>query len=245
MSNKQPVILSKSKHAKLTYKPVVDYSFTAKMNAVPLLVAEVVNAARCFPVVFPNPKNAEPHALLGLGGENIFVNKKGGWSAPYVPLVFGNHPFSLAEARFTEENGEKGVELALAIVEDAPHFRKKDGLPLYTEDGKPSKTLEQIIAAIGNQYRSYQSSVKALEELQASDVLTERIVTVHFDGKERSVGGLRVASREKVFALPDETLGKWVKMGLMEMLLAHWQSMRNLDALMKHPSCPIKSETVH
>ncbi len=244
MSEQRPVILSKTRHAGLTYKPVEDYAFTAEQTVVPLLPAEVPEAALCFPVIFPNPGNAVPHALLGLGDKNIFVNGKGGWTAPYVPLIFGNHPFSLAQARFTNEaSGEQRVETALSVVEDAPHFRKKNGRPLYTPEGEPTETLQRILTALARQHRSWRESETALQELQASGVLREQVITVRCEDRERSVGGLRTADRDKVLTLPDATLGRWVKLGLMELLFAHWRSLRRLQALLQHPSCPRGTET--
>ena len=133
MSQPRIVPLSKTRHAALTFSPLEDYSFTAAMNSMPLLGFEVVEASRCFAIAFPAAGSAVPHALLGLGGKNVFVDARGRWTAPYLPLYAANHPFSLIAARFPEQEKMPGV--VLAVDEDAPHFRRKDGLPLYGEDG--------------------------------------------------------------------------------------------------------------
>ena len=122
--------------------------------------------------------------------------------------------------------------------EDAPHFRRKDGLPLYGEDGEPSEFLRRITATLGNQHQRHRDSEQALAELGLSGVLAEQSVTIRADGKERAVSGLRVAGRDKVMALPDATLSRWARNGLLEILFAHWRSMRHLQALLDDPSCP-------
>ncbi len=233
--------LSRKRHADLTFRALEDYSFAASMTTMPLLPFEAPEAARCFPVIFPDPRNAVPHALLGLGASNAFVDKKGRWTAPYLPLMAANHPFSLIEARFVNNpdgDAEKG-EIALAIEEDAPHFHQKDGLPLYGPDGEPSELLQGIMKAMSDQYRRHRACEQALAELALHGALRERVLGGRRgDGAERRVGGLRCADRAAIMALPEATLGQWVRNGLMEMLFAHWHSLRHLQTLLDDPSCP-------
>lgn len=161
-----PVVLNRKTHARLTWKALEDYSFAAGMTVVPLLVFEVPGAARCFPIIFANPRNAMPYALLGLGGRNIFVDAQGRWTAPCLPLMLSNYPFSLAEIH--QQDGEDAIEkreLAVAIVEDAPHFHQPDGVRLYDGKGKPTQLLRHVTTVMGNQYRHYADSRKSLEEL--------------------------------------------------------------------------------
>lgn len=97
------------------------------------------------------------------------------------------------------------MELGLAIAEDAPHFRQKNGQPLYGPDGQSTPFLQRVAATLGNQYSRHMWASHMLEELAQ---------------------------------------GRWVKNGLMEMLYAHWQSLRHLPTLLDHPSCPKVSPKV-
>lgn len=236
MSQPRVVTLDRKKHADLHYRALEDYSFAMSMTTMPLLPHEAPEAARCFPIIFPDSRSAVPHALLGLGGKNIFVDERGRWTAPYLPLMAANHPFSLSLVPGGEQPG--APEVALAMEEDAPHFRQPDGEALYSPDGEPTETLKRIVAVMGNQYRLYRESERGLAELNLSGALLERVASVREGGRERSVGGLRMADRERVMALPDDTLGRWAKNGVLEMLFFHWQSMRNLKTLLDDPSCP-------
>ena len=241
------VLLEKTKHAGLNYRSLTDFSFARNQRLVPLLPGEVAEASRCFPIVFARPGSAQPFALLGLGDVNVFVGAKGRWTAPYLPLLLENYPFSLAEVRRSGEGEEAGdggrdaataMEMAIAIDEDAPHFRGRGGKPLYTPEGDPSEVLQRVIAALGRQFGNYQAMRERLAELALSPVLEERHIVLSFGGREHTVSGLRVANREKLMAYKDETLAAWVRNGVMELLYAHWDSLRHLRTLMEHPSCP-------
>lgn len=240
MENLKIVPLSKEKHASLTFTPLADYSFTAERNSVPLLPIELDQASRCFPIFFPDLKRPVPYALLGLGKKNVFLNPDGSWGAPYLPLVFANYPFSLIMATFKDESDtdERKPEVALAIDEDAPHFREKGGKPLFDENKEPTELLKSIKGAIIAQYSSYQTMRKALAKLTLHDPFSTDPISVRYKGKSTSIGGIRTVSRKKISSLPDSTLGQWVKSGLMEFLYAHWHSLLNFSALLDDPSCP-------
>lgn len=242
MSQSRIIPLDKKKHAGLTFRPLEEYGFASALSAMPLLMFETAEAARCFPIVFAPGASATPHALLGLGGKNIFVDEQGRWTASYLPLMAANHPFSLLAARTPEQ--PDAPEVILALEEDAPHFRQQDGQPLYDENGEPTELLRRISTALGNQHQRFKESEKPLAELALSGVLSERAVTVRSGGSSRAVSGLRVADRDKVMALPDTTLARWAKNGVLEMLFAHWRSMRNLQRLLDDPSCPGESSPV-
>lgn len=240
MPQSKIVYLDKKQHSGLTFRPVADYSFTATMCAMPLLLHEAASAATCFPIIFGADNSATPYVMLGLGGKNVFVDDHGGWTASYVPRYADNYPFSLMAVRTSEQ--KDAVEVILAVDENAPHFQQPNGDALY-HDGEPTELLRTITTALGNQHEGYKNSLKPLAELALSNVLREQTVTITAKGKKRSVAGLRVADRNAVMALPDETLGRWAKNGLLELLYAHWGSMRNLQTLLDDPSCPAVGDT--
>lgn len=257
MPHSSIIPLSKSQHAALTFSPLEDYSFCAAMTAMPLLAAEVPQAAHYFAIVFPVADSVIPYALLGLGDTNIFVNAEGRWTAPYVPLYAANYPFSMISpqsvkqlapkkkgkaSQKAETAGQpKAPEVVLAFAEGAPHFSQPDGQSLYEKNGSPSPLLQKLTRTLGNQYHSHKEMEQPLAQLQLANVLQERSVTLRYNGTTKSVGGLRIADREMVMALPAPTLGQWAKNGLLEMLYAHWDSMRHLQELLEHPTCPTQA----
>lgn len=230
------VPLDRKKHAALTFAPLNNYAFTSEMNMVPLLAFEAGQAARCFPIAFPVAGSAIPHALLGLGKNNIFLDAKGRWKAPYTPLSVANHPFALIGVRGPKNPDTP--EVVLAIDEAAPHFHQKKGEPLYEQNGEPTEHLRRITMTLGVQNKRHQNSVPALKELESSQVLMEKPITIRTQKGERVIQGIRIADREAVMALPDETLARWTRNGLMEMVQAHWWSLRHLATLLN--ALPLK-----
>ena len=103
------VPLDRKKHASLIFRSLEDYSFTASMNMIPLLASEVADASRCFPVVFPLPGSPIPHALLGLGPTNIFLDG-GRWTA-FLESDDRWHPQSLSLRLDALERSGAGVVL--------------------------------------------------------------------------------------------------------------------------------------
>ena len=226
--------LSNKQHAKLTYAPVTDFSFTRNQNSIPLLNFEIVRAARCFPVIFPDKNNPVAHAVLGLGSTNCYVDAKGNWTASYLPLMIANHPFSLIQAHFTQPTDDKEYELGLGIEEDAPQFHQKKGKLLFTDRGTETPVLYNIKKSLAEQYKRHIMYAPVLRALVEQDVLEERTIAVEHGRTTKKVGGLRCASKEKVLTLDDSTLSSWVRSGLMEMLFAHWQSLSHLGYLLEH-----------
>ena len=237
MSKPAFVPLNSKQHAKLSYSPQTDYSFTAEQTIVPLMNFEVIRAAECFPVIFPDAKSVVPYAMLGLGNRNIFVDDKGHWNAPYLPLMIANHPFALIEAHFTEASDKKS-EIAIGIAEDAPHFTQDNGQRLFKEKGEATETLQHIREALMAQFRRHESLQPSLEELVSFTCLKESVLEVTCAGKTKSVGGLRCVDRKVIMSLPESTLGHLVQTGVMGILYAHWNSLRHLQRLLEDPSCP-------
>lgn len=225
------VPLDKNRHARLSFTASEDFSFTARMNAVPLFGLEAVEAAQCFPVAFL-PGSLIPQAILGLGDKNEFLDDKGRWTAPYVPLYVANAPFSLASVTRADQD-EKRSPVFLAIDEDAPHFKGKKGTRLFKQDGEPSEFVRRASEALGRQRRQYELTLEAMLEVEQSGVLEEKGVTVRRNDTTNVVEGLRIVNREKVMALPDETLARWTRGGIMELLFAHWRSLRHLQGLLE------------
>lgn len=224
------VPLDKRKHAKLTFSPSEDFGFTAEMNAVPLVGLEVADASGCLPVVFL-PGKLLPHALLGLGQSNVFLDEKRRWTADYTPLYIANYPFSLAHVNNREKADDP--EAVLAIDEEAPHFKGEKGAPLYTPDGGLSDFSRRALESLVRQRRHYEMTVSAVRELEEHGILMEEGIHLQSDGQKKSIQGLRVANREKVMALPDDILARWSRNGLLELLFAHWTSLKHLHKVLE------------
>jgi hypothetical protein len=95
------VPFSSTKHRSLTRPKVqASYGFAADTDVIPLLVSEVQQAVRHFPIVFIKDRQSSVVnlvALVGKGdGKNQFVDANGQWRPwVYIPAWVRRYPFAL------------------------------------------------------------------------------------------------------------------------------------------------------
>ncbi|MEG1610239.1 MAG: SapC family protein [Bilophila sp.] len=230
--------LDKVRHAKLTLTRSDDFSFAADLNMAPLLPVEIAEASLYYPIVFlpRNQGSLVPHALFGLEKANHYLDKGKHWTVPYIPLYVLNYPFSLAKGI-----GEQGEErFALAIDESASQFKHKKGMPLFTKEGEFSELTTRANTTLAQQHKQYDLTLVAMTEVDATGILEEQSIAVRSGSVTHKVQGLRVINREKLMALPDATLVRWTRNGILEILFAHLNSLHLLSNLTRH--LPVKGE---
>ena len=227
---KKMELLDKNKHADLKLKPVEGYNFASGINYTFLAGSEVAKAARTFPVVFPvlSDKNEPllPLALLSLTpGGNSFVDDKGRWTADYLPVHLRRYPFILGAV--PESKGE----FAIMIDGDSSRFSKDEGTPLFNEKGEPEEIISKVQSYLGKYQKDILKTQKVLKQLEEAGVLVEKQFQITLGEKKKALKGFRVVDMEKVMKLDNDTLGKWVKNGLMSLVFNHAQSFDNLKKL--------------
>jgi hypothetical protein len=89
--------ISKTEHAEKQFIARKEYSFAAKEQVVPILLAELSKLIPLYAIGFIYQQEAYiPVVLTGLGGgQNLYVNHDGKWLASYVPAFLRSHPFRL------------------------------------------------------------------------------------------------------------------------------------------------------
>lgn len=217
------IALDKEQHSNLRYTAQNTYSFARKLTNVPLLAEEIAQVSEIYPVLFATGEQAQPIALLGLRDENVYLNDRDEWNANYIPAFVRRYPFILAKGI------ENDSQYFLSIDPNAIHFAETTGEPVIAAEGKLTDLGKNAL----NFLRIYQESVlkteAALSALQAMDVLVEKTLTIQ-DGKTtRLIGGFRTVDPNKLDALPDEVLAKWVRNGLINLIHNHWNSLKHLN----------------
>ena len=91
--------ISKTEHANQHFIARKGYSFAAKQQVVPILLAELPKLIPLYAIGFIYQQETYvPVVITGLGGEqNLFVNADGKWIGNYVPDVLRGYPFALAD----------------------------------------------------------------------------------------------------------------------------------------------------
>ena len=87
--------VTKTKHGEISVKAGEDYEFARSINSVPIIAAEIPNAASEYPIVFTgDEENVMPVILMGFrDGENLHVDENSQWKAKYIPAFIRRYPF--------------------------------------------------------------------------------------------------------------------------------------------------------
>jgi hypothetical protein len=211
-------------HNRLRYEAKADYSFAKDIHISPLLLSEVSKAARDYPVVFPSGKGViVPQQLLSIiPNRNYSVAEDGTWIGGYTPRHLRRYPFFLGR--------DKKLETAiLMFAEGAPQLGD-EGKLLYNKRGKKfvaSHVLKQIKSGLISYDEEYQATRALGALLQAAGVLEEGRLTGTIDGKEQTVRGFSVVNWKKVVKLDDVTLANWARIGLIQLINTHLQSIKD------------------
>jgi hypothetical protein len=130
--------ISKTEHAEKKFIARKGYSFAAKEQVVPVLLAELSKLIPLYAIGFIHQQEAYiPVVLTGLGGgQNLYVNHDGKWLATYVPAFLRSHPFRL----LTSEDKQQ----VLCIQED--HLvDESQGQPLFDSEGNLTKPVQDTL----------------------------------------------------------------------------------------------------
>jgi len=222
------VPLSFARHRDSSVEIGGNYSFSGKVNSVPLMAVEFPQAAADYAIVFAGTQgNIMPVVILGLrGNENLYLSKDATWEAKYIPAFVRRYPFVFS----TSPDEQRFV---LCIDEEFAGFNREGrGQRLFGDDGKPSPYVEQILKFLQEyqaQFRLTQSFCKKVQEL---DLLEPMQAQVELGSGERFLlGGFMAVNRTKLKAVSADKLAELAKSDELELIYLHLQSIRNFTAL--------------
>lgn len=232
------VPVTRDKHAMLALKPTNDYGFARQTNSVPLVVGEFALTAMHYAIVFGQANEGPiPAAVLGTRDqENVFVSDDGSWNAPYVPAFIRRYPFVFG-------SDDKNETFTLMIDEKFAGLNDSGkGERLFDADGEQTSFLKNTMGFL----TEYQGQVQAtrifsqkLADLGLLDGAEAHVPTP--SDPERRLRGFLIVSREKLRALPAETLAQLNASGELELIYMHLLSLNNLQRLQEKMSVPAKA----
>lgn len=221
-------VLDKEQHKSLKISPLENLNFAKEMAFVPVLANETAVVSEVFPVVFTADEKPSLVTLTSIGGNNLAINPEGKYITKYVPAFYRKYPFSLATK---DENSEEKIVL---IDEEASIVSKTKGKQLFTKDGEQSEALKNAIAFLTSYEQEAQNTLAVVKTISEAGILEDREISVG-EGEEKKVlvQGFRVVNREKLNALSDEVLAKWVRKGIISFIDAHIKSLEKIEVLFK------------
>ena len=219
------VALDSKVHANYKMISSEGFSFAQNVLGAPLSMTEVVKASREFPIFFPTTGKFLPVAQMGYQKDaNLYVDEKGEWTARYKPAHIRRFPFILGEKK---EAGEYVI-----MVDKERISPKGDGQALF-EGGKVPEggIVDRARQFLIDFQKELEQTEALLKPLQDADILVQKVYTIR-KGEDvlGSVRDLQVIDTEKLSALDDATLAKWVRSGLMGIIMAHLHSLDNWNS---------------
>jgi SapC len=222
------VPMSASRHGGLFLDDDANYSFSAGINAVPLMAVEFLRAATEYAIVFANVRDdILPAAVLGVRpDQNLFLSEDSKWQAKYIPAFIRRYPFV-----FSATNDRKIV--TLCIDEAHPGLNREGrGQRLFADDGKASAYTEQIMKFLKEYQVHFERTRlfgKHLKELDLLEPMHAQVTTPK--GERLALGGFMAVPRKKLRALGGEALASLAKTDELELLYLHLYSMRNFQGV--------------
>jgi hypothetical protein len=223
------VPVSQQRHRDWYIKTGTDYGFAGKVNSVPLVAAEVTIAAQIYPIVFAGDRDVVPVTLLGVrDGENLFVGKDGAWDAKYIPAFVRRYPFVFSST-------DDGQTFTLCLDEDFSGVNTEGkGERLFDTEGERTQYLKNVLNFLQVYQAQFQRTQALCKKLADLDLFEPMQAQVRLkSGQQLTLGGFKVVNRDKLKALPAETLGEMAKLDELEVIYAHIASLRNFGPMVE------------
>jgi len=222
------VPLSAGRHLDASVETGGSYEFSDKVNSVPLMAVEFPLAASEYAIVFAGSSESPmPAVILGIRDtENLFVDKGKAWDAKYIPAFVRRYPFVFAASA-------DGQRLTLCIDEEFSGFNRDGrGQKLFEETGKPSVYVDTVLKFLQEYQAQFVRTQALCKKIRELDLLEPMQAQVEMAGGAKlALGGFMAVNRQRLKALPAETLAALAKSDDLELLYLHLQSMRNFFAL--------------
>ena len=220
------VPVTNSRHGEWSVEVGADYAFSRNVNSVPLMAVEFPSAASEYAIVFAGtPENLIPAVIIGMRkDENLYLDEQNAWKAKYIPAFVRRYPFVFSTS-------EDGKTFTLCIDEAFKGFNQKgQGERLFDADKKPTPYVSRVLKFLEQyqiEFRRTQTFCRRLAELELLEPMKAQANLG--SGEQFSLGGFMAVNRDRVKALPAETLAEMAKSDELELLYLHLQSMRNFS----------------
>lgn len=218
--------LSKARHANWSVEVGRDFGYTKSLNALPVLAAEFIAAAREYPIVFSQANDSmQPVVLLSMRGEeNLFLDSANQWTAEYLPAFLRRYPFVFSRS-------DDGKTFTLCVDEAFSGFNQSGkGERLFGDDGAITPYVNNVLQFLQTfqvEHARTQAFCKKLDELDLFE--TQNAVWSGPNGEKVALTGFKCVNREKLKSVPPKMLAAMIGTGEMDLLYAHLFSLNNFN----------------
>jgi hypothetical protein len=222
--------ISAQRHRDYAVEGTNNFDFASRTNSVPVMAVEFAKAASEYTLVFAGQGNdILPAAILGIQNDtNLYLEEDGRWGSKYIPAFVRRYPFVFS-------SGDEGKTFTLCIDEDYAGLNQEDsGNRLFDEQGERTDYLNGVLTFLKEYQTEFNRTQLLCNKLIELDLLEPMQAQIKLkSGKQLSLTGFQAVSRDKLHALPAETLSDLAKMGALELIYIHLFSMKNFSDMME------------
>lgn len=227
---KSAVPVNFGRHKDWSVKTGESYAFAAEVNSVPVTAIEFAQAAAEYPIVFAgSDKSVFPAVILGIReNENLFVDAEGKWRGKYLPAFVRRYPFV-----FSQDDAQRTFTLHIDET-FAGCNQAGRGEKLFDTDGAQTQYLKTVLGFLQDyqaRFRRTQAYCQRLLELQLLQPMQAQF-TLN-TGEQRQLSGFMVVNREKLKALPAETVQDMLAKDELECTYLHLASLRHFQDMLE------------
>lgn len=247
---KNLIPLRKEDHGNLRVTPIRNMGFTRSEIMIPIVIDEIADVAREYPIVFPVASKL-PIALLGVEQDNnAYLSADGTWRASYIPAHIRHYPFALKRVggapAIEKPNGKsrrsskkktdpaeasaEPISMAVMIDVESHAVGDKEGLPIFDTNGELSASIKSIVELMQKLVRRQAVTAQLVSSIEAAGILVEREIRIQqSDGQQKRVTGLRLIDEKSLNSLGDEASNKLRKSGALPLVYASllaWANFR-------------------
>ena len=155
--------------------------------------------------------------------ENLYVSQEGEWDAKYIPAFIRRYPFVFAA-------NEDRTKFTLCIDESWQGCNTEGrGQQLFDDKGEKSEFLDRLLKFNEEYQKNAMMTELFSKKLKELDLLDQREAQITIPGKaDVKLAGFQVVNRDKLHALPGDTLSELAKNGSLQLIYAHMLSLNNL-----------------
>ena len=228
---KNPVVLNPVTHKSAKVARLKDFKFAQDMNSVLIAGQEFMEVAKYYPIVFVRDTKINeivPVAILGLRQKgNLFVDSEGRWKeGTYLPGFFRRYPFTLMD-----NPGEEG-SFAVCVDAGFEGYDAEEGIPLFNEDGQPTKELDDVIQFLQKYQTQYLATKEMIAKLDELKVFKEFSADITLPaGEKLGFKGTMMVDEKAILEIDDKDVLALFRRGFLAWIYAHLYSLSNFRAL--------------
>ena len=226
--------LKHADHGTLRLLPVTDYDFARGQLAAPIVIDEIADVAREYPIVFPAGRRL-PVALMGVEKDsNAYVGTDGKWLATYIPAHIRNYPLALRwlppEPQAARPGEQAPVQDRFAVLVDveSPFVSTSGGEPLFNADGSLAPTAQPRLRILEQMQTRARVTRRLVQAIDGAGLFSERAIRIRRAGEpDHQVSGIRVIDEAALNKLDDAAFNALRRSGALPLVYASLLSWAN------------------